>query len=166
MKFAYLMAIGLLIGCKTNSGTTGSEGKEVGFRPDFSPGPVALVYKTKADYADKVPVILSEDKSTIISYPHPEDLGKEAMPLHLKKGYLLDNRGINKNVAFLKLSYKEYRKLSGPPSLTQLQDMILDKDPLSELCNCGNRSAFKDAKGQINQLIQDGNLRSVCKAEK
>ena len=69
---------------------------------DFS-GPPTTLYKTKADYNNKVPVTLSEDKTKIVSYPSPKDVfynGNFAYPTPLAQGYLLDNRGIGKNVAY------------------------------------------------------------------
>ena len=36
--------------------------------------PPVIVYKTRNDYFDKVPVILSEDKTRIVSFPDPLDL--------------------------------------------------------------------------------------------
>ena len=71
----------------------------------FASGPPVLVYKTKANYNNLVPVILSDGKTEIVSYPHPKDLIKGSrfpLPFILNDGYLLDNRGIGKNVAFLK----------------------------------------------------------------
>jgi hypothetical protein len=45
--------------------------------------PHLLVYKTKGDYKNYVPVMLSDDKSRIISYPDPKDIkagGDKLMP--------------------------------------------------------------------------------------
>jgi len=79
---------------------------------------------------------------------------------------LLDNRGIGKNVAFLKWTYQEYAQLTAVPSLQELYNMILDKDPLTELCDCGNKKSFSDAPTQLNQLIDSKKLRTVCKTIK
>ena len=138
------------------------------FKPDFSnkTSPPTLVYKTKADYNNLVPVLLSDDKTEIISYPHPSDikLGNAlALPNLLKNGYLLDNRGIGLNVAFLKITYEEYAKLENAPTLKELYDLIIDKDPLTELCNCGNRKAFKDKISDLNKIIKAKKLKSICR---
>ena len=48
----------------------------------------AVVYKTNMDYHDLVPVILSEDRSQIVSYPAPDDLrrsGELTLPIALEK---------------------------------------------------------------------------------
>jgi hypothetical protein len=110
--------------------------------------------------------LLSDDKTEIISYPHPKDLkvGEAlALPTSLKNGYLLDNRGIGTNVAFLKMTYEEYVKLENAPTLKELYELIIDKDPLTELCNCGNSKAFTDKTKQLNKVIEAKKLRTICK---
>lgn len=125
-----------------------------------------VIYKTIKDYHNNVPVILSDDKKQIISYPHPTDLflGRNlAIPTQLHNGYLLDNRGIQKNVAFLKFTYEEYSKLKNVPSLQDLMVSIIDKDPLTELWYCGKKTNYTDLQVQLNEWI-DKNLISVnCK---
>ncbi|RYE23479.1 MAG: hypothetical protein EOP51_10340 [Sphingobacteriales bacterium] len=106
-------------------------------------GPKLVVYKTKGDYSNMVPVGLSEDKSRIVSYPAPTDIkvaGGYLKPSKLAKGYLLDNQGIGKNVAFLNISYEAYAKMD-QLSRDELYTKIADKDPLVELYDCGQRNA-------------------------
>ena len=134
---------------------------------NFKAGPPTIIYKTKKDYYKLVPVILSEDKSIIVSYPHPTDIlvnGELAYPTQLEKGYLLDNRGINNNVAFLNMTYEEYSKLEKVPLLEGLYSMIVDKDPLVEIYNCGNRYTFKnEISRELNKLINNNELtRCEC----
>lgn len=136
------------------------------FSPVFASGPSVLVYKTKANYNNLVPVILSDDKTEIVSYPHPSDITAGSgfpLPAVLKDGYLLDKRGIGKNAAFLKITYEEYSQLEVVPSTKELYNIIEDKDPLTELCNCGVKSAFTDQTKQLNQLISSKKLRTTCK---
>lgn len=119
-------------------------------------GPPAIVYKTKKDYFNLVPVILSADKQNIVSYPDPKDLlidNKLCLPDRLENGYLLDNRGINLNAGFLNISYQDYSKLSTPPSLTELNKLLLDSDPLIELYDLGLRYNFRNIEEEINQII-------------
>jgi hypothetical protein len=140
--------------------------KALSFEPKYVPGANAIVYKTKANYNNLVAVTLSDDKSEIISYPHPTDVYKDslvALPTVLNKGYLLDNRGINTNVAFLKITYKEYAQLSEAPSLKVMYDMIIDKDPISEMCNCGHKESIENIVEKINYLIDKNKLEEVCK---
>ena len=132
-------------------------------------GPHVIVYKTKKNYNNKVPVIISEDKSKIVSYPDPSDIKKEnsyPVPTKLKNGYLLDNRGIGVNVAYLKMTYAEFAKLQQAPSLDSMYSMIIDKDPLIEMCDCGSRYAMKDPVKELNALIKKGELRKACKVVK
>ncbi len=113
--------------------------------------PRLVVYKTKANYRDLIPVALSEDKSRIISYPGTTDvkLAEGYMkPSKLKKGYLLDNQGIGKNVAFLGITYEEYAKMGKTLSRDEMFAKIVDKDPLLELYDCGER------KGEQSSLIK------------
>ena len=169
MKHWILILICLIGCCTTNKNTRINTDTTMNFKPDYSAGPPTVVYKTRADYYYNVPVILSEDKSEIVSYPHPNDIKIDSnfqLPTRLNGGYLLDNRGITKNVAFLKLTYEEYSKLENPLSLKEMYDLIIDKDPLTEFCNCGNRLIFKDLSEQLNKLIEENKLRSTCKAIK
>ncbi len=85
------------------------------------------------------------------------------MPVQLKKGYLLDKKGIGKNVAFLNITYEEYAKLAEPPSMEQLEKLILDKDPLVELCDCGTITRFTDPVNQLNDYIRHHSLSDRCK---
>jgi hypothetical protein len=160
-----------LIACKTgnqNKVKKTSENSNA-FVPQFIPGPQALVYKTKHNYANLIPVVLSDDKTTIVSYPHPNDVKSSQgvlKPTELLQGYLLDNKGIGENVAFLKYTYEEYALFEEAPNLAELYDQIIDKDPLLELCNCGNISGFVQMEQQLNELIETQKLRSVCKTIK
>jgi hypothetical protein len=132
-------------------------------------GPPALVYKTRADYDKLVPVIMNDAKTVIVSYPHPNDLKSSQgylQPVQLKKGYLLDKKGIGKNVAFLNITYEEFAKLSEPPSMEQLEKLLLDKDPLIELCDCGNIARFTDPVHQLNDYIRHHTLSERCKTIK
>jgi|SRR6185437_1710105 len=128
--------------------------------------PHVIVYKTKKNYNNKVPVILSEDKSKIISYPDPSDVKNIPLPTKLKDGYLLDNRGIGLNVAYLKMTYAQFAKLHQAPSLDSMYSMIIDKDPLTALCDCGSRYVMKDPVKELNAMIKKGELRKACKVVK
>jgi hypothetical protein len=129
------------------------------------PSPPCLIYKTKSDYSKNIPVILSDDKTTIISYPDVKDVyykGILAYPTVLNDGFLLDNRGIGPNVAFLTLSYEQYSKMNKTPSAIEFFQLILDRDPLLEMYQCGNRSKYSDIENELNELISSGKFKS-CK---
>jgi hypothetical protein len=121
-----------------------------------------VIYKTNADFYNNVPVMLNDAKTDIVSYPDIVDVfynGKLAYPTRLENGYLLDNRGISKNTAFLKYTYEEYSKLSATPTKEELLKMIISKNPLIELYNCNKLP--KNNIQMLNEAIKKG-LPNVC----
>ncbi len=123
--------------------------------------PPIIIYKTYKDYHDYVPVTLSADKTAIVSYPGIKDVyfnGALAYPTKLAKGYLLDNRGIGAQSAFLKYTYEEYSHLDATPSADVLLQHILDTDPFKEIYRL---SCEKDTV-EINKIIKSG-LKENCK---
>ncbi|MDR2836315.1 MAG: hypothetical protein LBV69_09045 [Bacteroidales bacterium] len=129
------------------------------------PSPPTIVYKTKRDYNNLVPITLSEDKTRIVSYPHPNDLkngDKLRTPTVLNDGYLLDNRGINVNTAFLSISYEVYSKLAEPLPMEDMWKLIIDDDPFVEICNCGYRIKYQYIEKEINELIENNELHEKC----
>lgn len=123
------------------------------------PGPRAIIYQTHTDYLKYVPVILSEDRKSVESYPDIKDIyfqGRLAMPTVLHGGWLLDNRGISRNVAFIRLTYDEYAMLPQTPSASELYGMIIDKDPVTRMYDCGLRSDYQDIENELNKMIDAG----------
>lgn len=124
------------------------------------PGPKAIIYKTRADYSKLIPIILSPDGKSIESYPDVKDVminGIPSTPTPLHKGYLLDNRGITANVAFIRLSYEEYAALPVTPTADELMNMVVDKKPLKKMYSCGLRSKFGSIE-ELNTAIDAGNF--------
>jgi hypothetical protein len=70
---------------------------------------------TKKNYDKNVAIYLLEDKKHITGYPHPSDVSEKSYPTSLKNGYLLDNRGIGTNTAFISMTYEEYAALKNVP---------------------------------------------------
>lgn len=131
-----------------------------------APRPKVIIYKTRKNYNHLVPVILSSDKKTIVSYPAPSDLmnGRHYnTPQVLNNKYLLDRRGINRNVAFLKLSYRQYAQMKKVPAPDVLYALIIDKDPLVEFYDCGSVSAANTVEA-LNKLIDANRLKKQCKS--
>ncbi|MCX6230201.1 MAG: hypothetical protein NTZ33_01540 [Bacteroidetes bacterium] len=121
-----------------------------------------IIYKTNADFYNNVPVMLSDDKTDIISYPDITDVyynGKLAYPTKLENGYLLDNRGVSKNTAFLKYTYDEYSKLPATPTKDELLKMIISKNAITELYRCNKLP--KNNISQLNDAIRKG-LPGIC----
>ncbi len=118
-----------------------------------------IVYKTSADYFDKVPITLNKEGDQVVSYPAPSDLryGEElSLPVQLKKGYLLDLRGIQPNSAFTSYTYEEYFALDAAPSPAELLEKVIDSDPFTEMYYCGKHSDFTDLAEELNKLIKNG----------
>ncbi len=125
--------------------------------------PQVFIYKTKADYYNYVPVMMNDQRTAIVSYPAPIDLvygGKLRLPTHLVDGWLLDNRGIGPNVAFLSYTYEEYSQMATAPTMAQLMEHIIDKHPLTTFRFCGPRADYTDLVPQLNKLIE-GNFSSL-----
>lgn len=175
MRIQHLILIGLsllfgLFGCNTkkeipiskntsiSNSITAPRIQEKKNEKGVTHSPQAIIYRMKKNYSKYVPITLSDDKSRVISYPAITDIyykGKLAYPTQLTNDYWLDNRGINKNTAFIKLTYDAYSKLKKTPSINELFQMIIDKDPLLEIINCGQRSNFNDEVMELNQLIKN-----------
>jgi hypothetical protein len=123
--------------------------------------PPLIIYKTRKDYFYNLPVDLSDDKMSVISYPDIVDIyheGKIATPTILANGYLLDNRGIGPNSVFTKYSYEEYSKLEHTPTAKMLFNQIIDFDPITEMYSC---KCSRDTL-EINRKIREG-LNDYCK---
>jgi hypothetical protein len=115
-----------------------------------------IIYKTTHDYSSHVPVIMNEEKDRIVSYPAPSDLlykGELMLPVKLKKGYLLDRRGIHPNAVFTAFTYQEYVQLERSPTPDLLQDHIIDMNPFISIYHCGKKSDFTNLEKELNRLI-------------
>lgn len=157
-KFSLLLIFTALLSCHSSK-TTVQNKKNMERTILFTPGPQAIIYKTQKDYSKNVPVTMNKERTQIVSYPAPTDIyyrGELSYPTPLKDGYLLDNRGIGINVAFLSYTYEEYSKLKTAPSMDELKEQIIDFYPLTELWNCGIRSQYKNEVKELNELIDQG----------
>lgn len=141
---------------EVTSVTTASSGQSVA---PAQAGPPVVVYKTTKDYSRNVPVGLSADGTRIVSYPAVSDVRGLPYPTPLADGYLLDNRGIGRNVAFLSYTYEEYAALPATPSPEELMEKVIDKHPLLEIHFLGNRYQYKDITRELNERIEAGELR-------
>lgn len=149
----------LMLSCKTKQPDAATKGK-----PIYAPAPV-IVYKTKLDYSQHVPVTLTADKKNIVSYPATSDVyygGDLAYPVRLEDGYFLDRRGIDVNSAFTKWTYYEYSRLPKTPSPEEIMQGLLETDPFIEIWDCSNRAAFSDIDTALNAIIRNGELTD-CK---
>ena len=177
MKNYYFILVLVLMSCKTTKPTTATttqsvvhiDESQVEKGTERIDAPNLLIYKTRVDYSNNVPVILSANKIQIVMYPAPEDLvksGKLQKPIALHNGYWLDRRGINKNAAFLKLTYEEYSNLKQTIPVTELLKQIPDKDPLLEIYDSGSNVLTDELVSKLNSWIDSGKLRIECKVIK
>jgi hypothetical protein len=147
-------------GCKVTQHSSESNLDQFAMRP----APV-VIYKTKRDYREQVPIMISEDGKQVISYPHPNDLkfadGSYRYPLSLNKGYLLDRKGIGPRTVFLNLSYEEY--VSNPPDPSALLTYISDEEPLEEIWHCYLKTNGETLTDSLNYLIEAQQLVKRCK---
>ena len=92
--------------------------------------PNAIIYKTKADYSNLVPIMMDDTKTSVVSYPDPVDVKSVKKPTLLENGFLLDNFGIGKNVVYTDYTFEEYAALEKVPELDEIMQHIIDKEPL------------------------------------
>jgi hypothetical protein len=155
----------LFLSCSHYAVPAGSAGESKSGTVGIS-SPPCIVYRTRSDYSANVPVILSDDRSMIVSFPDIKDIyfnGTLSRPTRLTDGYLLDNRGIGPMVAFLSYTYEDYSRLASTPSVEELMNHIIDKDPLAEMYQCGLRSSYSNAEQELNVIITSGKLQSFKK---
>ncbi|MDE7407040.1 MAG: hypothetical protein K2M76_01360 [Muribaculaceae bacterium] len=117
--------------------------------------PRAVIYKMNGDYADYVPVTLSADGKTIISYPAPSDVSKASRPVKLDDGYWLDHRGIGEGTCFTSYTYAEYASLKQTPSPSDIMKRLKPEARVTEIVQLP--VAVSQATPQYcNQLINAG----------
>lgn len=169
MRIIAIIAVFALLSSCSTSKTGNNNSNTLNFQPNFAPGPPTIVYKTIEDVNDLVPVLLNEEKTRIISYPSKNDIKTGVnykTPTVLKQGWLLDEKGINQNVAFLSLNYIEYSKLDSLPSIDSMFKLIVNFNPIDKMCNCGNRISIPNPIEQLNELIESDRIEKVCKVIK
>ena len=159
-----LLLLFILTDCSRPASTSGTGStKKSGLVS--TPSPPCIIYKTRSDYSKYIPVILSEDKTRIISYPDVKDVyfnGELSYPTPLEDGFLLDNRGIGPDAAFLDITYEQFSHMEKTPSADELFTRIIDKDPLLIMYQCGERKQYKEIESELNELIMSGKFTS-CK---
>jgi len=153
-----LLTIGLISCCHCKN--------EVKSNSAFKPYTSVIVYKTKADYFDKVPITLSEDKSQIVSYPDPLDLtvgDQLALPIKLVNSFYLDKRGISLNTVFTNYTFKQYASLNKTPTLDELKQSIIDFDPFVEIYDFQYLYGNENLIDTLNKLIIGNNFTKAIR---
>jgi len=121
-----------------------------------------VIYRTKADYDQLVPVTLNATRKGLSNYPAPSDVSAQSVPVQLGNGYLYDRRGIGVNVAFTRYTYAEYAQLKQVPSQETLFESIVEKYPLTAMWYCtkayyaleSKQGKAQTAEAQITLLKQ------------
>lgn len=123
--------------------------------------PHAIVYKTSADIKDLVAVQLSVDGSKISSYPAPTDVAAQPAPVKLGNGYWLSKAGVSERTAFLRMTRKEYSQLKDAPPATELFKMIKERNPMTELWDCGIQGEVSEKT--LKDVVRKKQLAKKCK---
>mgnify|MGYP003290698370 CR=1 FL=1 len=154
-----LSAATLLTACSTNRKAEGmaqetipsadSRDKLIAGSPSYALAHV-IIYKTRADYSNLVPVTMNSERTRIVSYPAKSDIRPSAKPVALADGWYLDKRGIGQNTVFTDYTYEAYSSLEKTPSISELMEHIIDKHPLLDLRDCGTKPLTVD---ELNELI-------------
>ncbi|MDO9510431.1 MAG: hypothetical protein Q7J34_01615 [Bacteroidales bacterium] len=129
------------------------------------PSPPVIIYKTRGNYLENVPVGLSSDKRNIVSYPDKNDVkngGQFLYPDKLASGFLFDNLGITAESGFLKITYTEYSRLEKTPSNTELIKLIADDNPFTEMYRCPRQLPKDKMIDELNTRIMNNTLEERC----
>ena len=118
-----------------------------------------MVYKTKGDYSNLVWVQLSADKKTVTSYPNPKDVLNQTS-IKLADGYY--SGAVDVNTAFVNIRIEKYVNLQKLFTPEQLATLIINKNPFSELYNCGQSQGIGQDITRINSIITAGTLTTSC----
>lgn len=118
-----------------------------------------IIYRTHEDYDHLVPITLNETGDGVSSFPAPSDLyiaGQLALPVKLKKGFLLDRRGLGIRSAFTSYSYEEYAELERAPGPEELLSRVIDAHPFEAIYDCGRAGSYEDPVKELNIIIDGG----------
>lgn len=154
-----LMVLVVINGCKSSQKLSQPPTEQFAMKP----APV-VIYKTKANFDQLVPIIAAGDPLSLVSYPHPSDLkfsdGSYRYPLPLKGGYLLDRKGVGPRTAFLRLTYEDY--CAQPPDPSTLLSLIAESDPMEEIWHCHLPYSQEALVDTLNHLITSQQLNRCC----
>lgn len=118
-----------------------------------------IIYKTRMNHMNHVPITLNETRDRVTSFPAPGDLyfeGKLALPVPLEEDYLLDLRGISKHTVFTSYTYEEYSQMDKAPSVGELLSHVIDLHPFESIYYCGKAGDYADLVKELNKKILSG----------
>ena len=145
----------VLLGCRATRKTKSSSFNVMDLKN-------VVVYKSKSDYSNNVPIMYSKELGSIISYPAPTDVErfKELKPIELSEGYLLDQIGVNLRTVYLEYSLDEYSEFREAPSLETMTKKILEYSPFVELYDIGQPNEKNNSIDKLNKLIKSGEMEA------
>jgi hypothetical protein len=117
-----------------------------------------IIYKTKKDFSQLVPVQMNKERTKIVAYPSPKDLmksGELQTPIVLDKGYYLDRRGVNTNTVFINMTYEAYAALKKAPPVSEMKELIVEKDPFVEMYVCPDLKQNASVE-EMNKVVASG----------
>lgn len=121
-----------------------------------------MVYKTRGDYSKLLPVRLSGNKKSVVAFPSPAEATQRIRPTALAGGYWTSSAYIFPSTAYVLLTIDDYSSFKmSPPTADDLFFLIKDKDPFTELWDCGATGAHSVA--QLNELVSSGSLKLKCR---
>lgn len=121
--------------------------------------PKAIVYQVSGDNCmDLVPITLSADGKTVVSYPAPTDLNEGQTPIDLGDGWWLDRRGIGPTSVFTTYTYEEYAAMKTPPSIEQLMKHIDRKAHITRMVQLPITAAYAASDPAVARTYTEGNF--------
>lgn len=133
---------------KTATGTTANS-VSVNYLPN------ARIYRMSGDCPELVPVSVSKDGRTLISYPAPTDLTEGSTPVQLADGWWLDRRGVSADTRFTDYTYAQYRALQQAPSPTELLNRLSADCSVTEIRELPmNLTEALNDTARVNELIR------------
>lgn len=125
--------------------------------PEVSAIPKAIIYTMNGDWSQYVPVTLSEDGKTLLSFPAPSDITDRQTPVNVGDGYWLDRRGIGPNTVFTRWTYAEYSVLPKAPSPDEIMSNIIPGARITEILELPlTASAASQSPSMVRRLVSDG----------
>ncbi len=172
MKKLFLLAATILVIIAGACRTTKPEATQIKRGEPFSPAsiekpaPPMAIYLTNPEYKYLVPVGLTDDRSTIASYPAPASLKRGGLfvtPVELANGFFLDQIGIGPNVAFLKFTYEEFYNLEQTLTIEEMMNAIVDSDPIKAMYRCRVPRDVADRVSYLNDIIMNNRFEQCEK---
>lgn len=136
------------------------------FRAPISGGypPIVFVGKTNQDYSSFVWVTMSNDKVVGAPATNNDSDTFNRKYISLNNGYVY-GASIGPYGVPINVTIEDYKKTSlGEISLEKMNDLILDKNPYSELYRCNGYLPVYDSEltNTLNGLIDNNQLSTKC----